>query len=91
MYPNGYVMLDMKGTDMTDATQQAVDASLDTAVPAAIASGKPIVLTNLFYSSYAVSPVNAYAINGVIYAAGCSFTFATGGKVTVADLYTPAE
>ncbi len=88
----GYIYLNMNGTDIDDATQQTIDEFLNDRVAAAIASQKPIILTNLVATTDPVSPVAAWAIDGVLYGAGKSFTFATGGKVTVADLYdAPAD
>lgn len=63
MYPNGYIMVDCTGLDLTKGETPQTIAGLYDKVQNAIKSGKPIYAANCNWDNAPVTPIQTFAIN----------------------------
>lgn len=56
MYPNGQIMVNCGGIDLSVGTAQKVDGIYENLL-SAYYSDKPVMLTNCFYGDYSITPI----------------------------------
>ncbi|MBO7733161.1 MAG: hypothetical protein J6S67_11425 [Methanobrevibacter sp.] len=83
---NGYVVVDLTGLDISSGSKQTITGSAS-AIAAAVATGKPIILTGIDNDGDVLSPVSAIYADGVLYFLTYTATIsAADDGITVADI-----
>ena len=82
---NGYVIVDLTGLDISSGSKQTISGSGAT-IAAAVATGKPIILTGLDNNGDLLSPVSAIYSDGVLYFLTYTATISANDGITVADI-----